>query len=474
MSSELETKQHFDFANLGLEMAQVFEHIDAAVLVVDQDRKVVATNGLASDFFGYDEGELLGQETRILFDDPADFEELGKSRYNNEVAEGFGERFVVRYRRKDGSVFDGATVSGLIRTAEDGTVYFFGMITNVSRQTAAESALNQLHDITSSRDLNFEQRVDAILKLGTKHFGLPIGIFSKITNEQYEVQQAIHPENALTPGMSFDLGDTYCSHVVKADDVRGFHHVAQSEIHTHPCYKSFGLEAYLGAPIVTDGERYGTLNFSSPVPAREFTGQDIELVRLFAAWLGHEIARMRDWRELETTRAELERLATLDPLTGLFNRRHMEDCLRAELERVKRYNKSLVVALLDFDNFKDLNDSYGHDTGDDALKLFAKVSAEMMRDTDVIARWGGEEFLILMPETKAAGALKYLERLTDRMRHSDFHAKDVEVKLTLSVGLGIAGPDDTIDKLVSRADVAMYEAKQAGRDTIRMYSEDER
>jgi len=473
MSSELETKHHFDLAKLGLEISLVFEHVDAAVLIVDQNRKVVAANGLASDFFGYDNDELVGQETRILFDDPADFEELGKSRYNDSAQEGFGDRYVVRYRRKDGSVFDGATVGGAIRTAEEDAVYFFGMITNVSRQTAAESALNRLHSITSSRELNFEQRVDEILKLGTEHFGLPIGIFSKITNNQYVVQQAIHPENALTSGMNFELGHTYCSHVVNANDVRMFHHVGQSEIQTHPCYKNFGLEAYIGAPIFTDGERYGTLNFSSPVPAREFTGQDIELVRLFAAWLGHEIARRRDWRELEATRAELERLATIDPLTGLFNRRYMEDCLRTELDRVKRYNKPLVVGLLDFDNFKNLNDNFGHDTGDDALKLFAKVSSEMMRETDVIARWGGEEFLILMPETGAAGALKYLQRLTDRVRKSDFHAGDVEVKLTLSAGLAIAAQDDTLDTLVSRADVAMYEAKQAGRDTIRMSSDDQ-
>jgi len=115
MSSELETKHHFDLAKLGLEISLVFEHVDAAVLIVDQNRKVVAANGLASDFFGYDNDALVGQETRILFDDPADFEELGKSRYNDSAQEGFGDRYVVRYRRKDGSVFDGATVGGAIQ-----------------------------------------------------------------------------------------------------------------------------------------------------------------------------------------------------------------------------------------------------------------------------------------------------------------------------------------------------------------------
>lgn len=340
--------------------------------------------------------------------------------------------------------------------------------THAADQTAAEQALGRLHRITSSRELDFEQRVDAILHLGTEHFGLPIGIFSKIDGETYEIQQAIHPEDGLKPGMSFDLANTYCSHVVTADDVRGFHHVAESEIHSHPCYKNFALEAYLGAPIIVDGVRFGTLNFSSPAPTRPFSGHDIEMVRLFAAWVGHEIARRRDLSELETARKELERLATTDPLTGLYNRRYMEECLTKELERAKRYGKSFVIGLLDFDNFKELNDKYGHNTGDAALQLFAKVSAEMMRDTDIIARWGGEEFLILMPETGAAGALKYLQRLTDRVRESDFQAEDDRVELTLSVGLGIAEADDTLDNLVSRADIAMYEAKQAGRNVIKM------
>ncbi|WP_417825135.1 diguanylate cyclase [Thalassospira lucentensis] len=343
--------------------------------------------------------------------------------------------------------------------------------THAAGQVAAEQALSRLHRITSSGELDFEQRVDSILHLGAEHFGLPIAIFSKIDDETYEVQQAIHPEGALKPGMSFELENTYCSHVVKANDVRGFHHVADSEIQTHPCYKNFALEAYLGAPIIADGVRFGTLNFSSPEPTRPFTGQDIELVRLFAAWVGNEIARRRDLRELEVARTELERLATTDPLTGLYNRRYMENCLTKELERAKRYGKSLIIGLLDFDDFKELNDNYGHTTGDAALRLFAKVSSDMMRETDVIARWGDEEFLILMPETGAAGALKYLQRLSDRVRESDFQAEDARVELTMSIGLGIAEADDTLDSLVSRADIAMYEAKQAGRNVTKLQND---
>ncbi|WP_417804578.1 diguanylate cyclase [Thalassospira lucentensis] len=334
--------------------------------------------------------------------------------------------------------------------------------TPAAGQKAAEHVLHRLQRITSSQELDFTQRVDAILHLGADHFGLPIGIFSKIDGEIYDVVQAIHPENEVKAGMRFDLGETYCCYVVAADDVCGFHHVAESEIKTHPCYKSFALEAYLGAPIMVDGVRFGTLNFSSPSPTRPFSGQDIEIVRLFASWVGHEIARGRDLSALETSRKQVEDLTTTDPLTGLYNRRYMQECLTKELERAKRYDNSFVIGLLDFDNFKDLNAKYGPQTGDAALRLFGKVSSEMMRETDIISRWGAEEFLILMPETTAEGALRYLQRLTDKVRDTAFHAQDDRLELTLSVGLGVPEEGDTSDSLVSRANIAMYEAKNTG------------
>jgi diguanylate cyclase (GGDEF)-like protein len=354
----------------------------------------------------------------------------------------------------------------MMSTEHDDDVAFIGPASDTVQQKATAKALNLLHGIMSSPELDFDQRVNAILRLGTEHFGLPIGIFSKIVDEQYEIQQVLHPENARIPGNSFELGTTYCAHVINANDVCGFHHVGESEIRSHPCYQNFGWEAYLGEPVMVDGTCHGTLSFSSPQATREFSAVDIELVRLFASWLGQAIGRLSDSCALEASRKEVERLATRDPLTGLYNRRYMQKCLQAELQRSKRYDKQLVVGLLDYDNFKHLNDTYGHDVGNKALELFAKVYSGLMRETDVIARWDSEEFLILMPETGAAGALKYLQRLIDRVHEADLDAGDEEFWLRLSIGLGIAEPGDTVDSLVSRACIAMYESKQAGRDPM--------
>lgn len=312
---------------------------------------------------------------------------------------------------------------------------------------------------------SFELRVEAILKLGIEQFGLPVGIFSAISAENYEIRQVFHPENVLTAGMNFSLEETFCRHVISANDVIGIHDIGDSDLGPDGAAEKLGFAAYLGAPVQVDGECVGTLAFASPAPVAAFSTHNTELLRLFADSLGQALAHIRDHRELL-------RLATTDPVTGLYNRGYMEQLLRRELERSNRYDGPVVIGLVDFDNLKMLNDNFGYDAGDAALKLFAKVASEIMRETDVIARWGDKEFLVLMPETGAAGALNYLQRLTDRVRGADFHAGDSDLRLALSVGLGIAEQGDKLPDLIGRANVAMHESKQAGQDTIRMSNQD--
>lgn len=445
----------------------VFEHIETAAVIADHNRNVIMLNPSAEKLFGYKSSEVVGRQTSMFYADTEDFRDLGRKRYN-EAASETSERVIVRYIRKDGTVFEGETSGGPIRNQDSSELVFLALITDVTVRMEAERALNRLHEITSSRQLDFSQRIQSVLYLGTMHFGLPIGIFSRIVDNEYEVRHVVHPEDAVEVGATFELGTTYCSQVVKKGDAVGFHHVANSELKTHPCYKNFGMEAYLGAPVLVDGEPYGTLNFSSPSPTRPFTGQDIELIRLFAGWMGHEIARRTDLEELRLAHQELEYQATTDSLTGLFNRRHMEQRLSQELERANRHRRPMAVALMDFDRFKQLNDTHGHQAGDNALKLFATEVERIARKMDVFARWGGEEFLAVLPDTDLEGAQQFLTRLTDGIRNAGFGHDGVDIDLTISVGVTIAQPDDTPDTITSRADSAMYQAKKAGRDCIRV------
>lgn len=125
----------------------------------------------------------------------------------------------------------------------------------------------------------YEKTLRDILKEGQEHFGLLIAIVSKVDGDTYEVIDALSPEDALTPGQTFNLQSTYCIHTLNASEPTAYHHVANSSIKAHPCYRDFGLESYIGCPIIIDDKIFGTLNFSSPMPHTEFTQDDLAYIQ---------------------------------------------------------------------------------------------------------------------------------------------------------------------------------------------------
>ena len=165
---------------------------------------------------------------------------------------------------------------------------------------------------------------------------------------------------------------------------------------------------------------------------------------------------------------ELKQRATTDPLTGLSNRRHLVEVAEMEIERCERYNHPLSFLLLDIDDFKLINDSYGHAVGDEVLKQLGAVLKKYSRKLDLPARWGGEEFCLLIPETSTESALKLCGRLLEDIR--GVHANIPELKdriVTASIGLaGYHTGDVDVDKFVHRADEAMYEAKHSGKNKV--------
>ncbi|MDP2155663.1 MAG: diguanylate cyclase, partial [Sulfuricella sp.] len=171
-------------------------------------------------------------------------------------------------------------------------------------------------------------------------------------------------------------------------------------------------------------------------------------------------------RELE---AELDRATSLvqeDFLTGTLNRRGMEDAFEREFARAERFNTPLCVALFDIDYFKRLNDTYGHDAGDAALIHLVRVVKETLRPTDVIARFGGEEFVIILPETGVEEGMKTMTRLQRELTKKFFLHKNEKVLITFSAGIALRQPDESADAIISRADQALYKAKAAGRNRV--------
>lgn len=179
------------------------------------------------------------------------------------------------------------------------------------------------------------------------------------------------------------------------------------------------------------------------------------------------IKRLQD--ELEEKNRELERLSISDGLTGLFNHRHILDLLCDEFERVERTNELVSVAMFDLDRFKAVNDTYGHQAGDRVLGEMADILRESARDVDRLGRYGGEEFLALLPETSLDDAAVFVERVRREVARRPFDiGRDEPLRMTVSAGVATY-PHESMDSpemLVRFADDALYAAKAAGRNRV--------
>lgn len=169
----------------------------------------------------------------------------------------------------------------------------------------------------------------------------------------------------------------------------------------------------------------------------------------------------------ERLHRSLEQQASRDPLTGLYNRRYVFSVVTNELNRYRRYGEPFALILIDADHFKQVNDEHGHCAGDAALQAIAGVCTETVRETDIVGRFGGEEFIVVLPHTTATEAAIVAERIRSRMHESQPCYRERPIEVTLSLGVAETGPKiDGFDELLKAADDALYAAKHGGRDRV--------
>jgi len=174
------------------------------------------------------------------------------------------------------------------------------------------------------------------------------------------------------------------------------------------------------------------------------------------------VAVFHNISERKRMEQELEHQATRDHLTGAYNRRAFDAALRQSVQRAEQEEQAFALLLFDIDHFKSVNDRHGHDMGDEILRRLAQRIRESLRSTDLLARWGGEEFTILLPDTRLQGAATFAERL--RRQIADSRIRGLSV--TVSIGITAFRPGDDAQQLLARADDALYRAKKAGRNSV--------
>jgi len=210
-------------------------------------------------------------------------------------------------------------------------------------------------------------------------------------------------------------------------------------------------------PMVVYSDVVGVINVTNKKDGKEFTEEDVEMLKAVA-----------DQAAVAVNKAQLWDMAVTDSLTGLYVRRYFMVKLQEEIHRAERYNKPLSVVMVDLDRFKKINDTYGHDAGDRALKTISQFFQKNIRDIDAIGRYGGEEFVMLIPDADKEAAFCLAERL--RKELAKVKLEDLP-PITISLGIATYPSDGTdIDELIKKADAAMYEAKRKGRNRAVKFS----
>lgn len=269
-------------------------------------------------------------------------------------------------------------------------------------------------------------------------------VLEQINNAEIETR-SFKPGEGVA-GKVFETGEPIFLSNLEKDD--RFVHAGKSFARSIAC-----------VPMVVFSDVIGVINVTNKKDEDSFTEEDAELLKAIA-----------DQAAITVNKAQLWEMAVTDSLTGLYIRRFFLAKVNEEMRRSERYKRPFAIIMTDIDHFKNVNDSYGHPEGDVVLKAVSKLIKDTIREVDIVARFGGEEFVILLPETDKENAVILSERLREKISELTF-----EQVPGVTVSLGISGyPNDgtDIDKLIKKADAALYKAKQTGRNKSVIFSED--
>ena len=278
--------------------------------------------------------------------------------------------------------------------------------------------------------------------------GLPDKLAEDRINSGEQQCKTFRPGEGIA-GTVFKTQETYLSH--NADSDTRYAHSKDSNINSIVCL-----------PLLINDEAIGVLNITNKQEEDAvFTDEDIEILTAIT----HQAA-------MPIEKADLYQLAITDELTGLFVRRYYFRRLEEEMRRRKRYNQRLSMLMMDIDHFKKFNDTYGHEMGDEVLRVVARTMQAAAREVDVVARYGGEEFCILLPETDPEGALVAGDRFRAAIEEQEIPHEDGFVTVTASFGTAEATEDTPKgEDLVRNADIALYHAKANGRNRVEGWKE---
>lgn len=304
--------------------------------------------------------------------------------------------------------------------------------------------------------LNFSDLFQVLLNEIKDNFKVPYAWISMIENSEiYDFIKSMEVLDTLQDRLSIVDKDIFIRLVGASHLPLLINQNLEPYAELLPENKKFFIKSMAIAPISLDGEIIGSLNQADTSSSRFQPGIDTSLLEQLAIKVSLCLSNV-------TAHEKLRFLAYHDPLTGLLNRRVMETVLQREFNRERRYDGNLSVAFIDLDKFKRVNDVYGHNHGDELLIHLAEGLQRMVRDTDIVARFAGDEFVIILPETRKKSAEFLMSRIKEEFLKDPYVTDDISIPVSISFGVS-STEDPSIedsDSLLKKADDNLYKAKR--------------
>ncbi|MCT8089522.1 sensor domain-containing diguanylate cyclase [Acinetobacter sp. ANC 4216] len=300
---------------------------------------------------------------------------------------------------------------------------------------------------------SFQEAGQAVLKFLHSRFGFNLWMITRVEGKDWIVLQSEDHGYDVQPGQVFQWADSFCFHMIAG---KGPKIAPRSEdiplYATAPINQQVNIKSYIGQPLIhEDGSLFGTLCAIDPQIKSDAIMQEVELVELFGNLLSNILQAELRQNEQIRQHERLEAEALRDGLTGLYNRRAWEKLVTTEEERCKRYGHPAAVFFIDLNDLKKVNDSLGHDRGDELIQQTANVLRNTARSNDIVARLGGDEFVILSLENDEAGAEVLLSRLMQALKQE---------KIAAAIGVAMRHPAQGLFKAAAEADRRMFEHKR--------------